>query len=63
MTYAFCPDCSMVSGVRPVRLDLVEPNYSGSDIDIMVCPKCCHVFSVSYAVDKITRLKRWEAGI
>ena len=38
--------------VKP-SLHLIEDNYSGCGIDIMECPECHTVFTVSYKVDKI----------
>lgn len=50
---ANCPDCQS-------PLLKVETNFHGTDVDIVNCEKCHHIFGVSYKVDQLTRYKDWE---
>jgi len=63
----YCPDCKQdyiitKLGVRIVGsvLEEVERNYSGCGVDIYQCPKCKHIFQISYRVDEVKRLEEWE---
>ena len=41
---------------RKVVLKTIEANYSGTGVDIMMCPVCKREYEVSYRVDTITRI-------
>lgn len=64
-----CPDCPPVKrNVRGVEkvfgpwLELRERSYSGTGVDHAACPECGHAFLVSYKVDEVTRIARFDEG-
>ena len=55
------PECTFTNGkgkVFPTYLDTIEHNYSGTGVDIMGCPnpECKREYTVTYRLDKITRM-------
>jgi transposase-like protein len=51
-----CPDCK---DGRPVAMNCLEYNYSGTGTDMYVCPLCHHVFNVSYKIANMIRCPDW----
>lgn len=48
-----CPTVNHKGRCIGQKLQLIERNYSGCDVDMVQCPQCKDIFEISYKVDKI----------
>jgi len=64
-TTIVCPDCEQLPQFKDGRYKPIlicnKRNYSGCSVDIANCEECGHGFQVSYKVDEITRIPKFDA--